>query len=226
MSQFAEVNGIRIVSGSVTVPYYGAWTADLTLATPEPLASSPMGCAVLLGTLRLVGTVYRAAPFAGARSVRLVAGGGGWHQIVPARAYFAPGGLATSLVLGDVAREVGERIALSDDPSIGTFFTRESAPAARVLRALVNTWWVDVDGTTRTGDRPSKTIASDFQVVHWHGGSGVFEIATESMSDWMPGNTFSSSTVTSTQKISASTFRVTGDGLLRVDVLTSGASDQ
>ena len=33
---FAELNGNRIISGTVTIPYYGLWTADVALAAAGP----------------------------------------------------------------------------------------------------------------------------------------------------------------------------------------------
>jgi hypothetical protein len=224
-TQYAELNGVRVVSGSLTVPYYGAWSADLALATQDPIASAPMGCRVTVGPLVAVGTVYRSAPFAASRSVRLVGGAGGWRKSIPKRAYFASGGLSLGLVLGDAAKESGETLAIDDDGPIGDHMTRPTGPGARLLRELVSLWWIDpATGTTRVStSRPSAPITSDFQVISWDAGRGEFQIATEALQDWLPGNTFTSTNVATVQTIAASTFRIEPSGTLRVIVLTTGA---
>lgn len=225
MTQYAELNGIRVVSGSITVPYYGAWAADLLLATPDPVPIAPMGCRIALGPLALVGTVYRTAPFAASRNVRLVGGAGGWRKTLPKRAYFASGGVSLGLVLGDAAKDAGETLDISNDGPIGDHMTRPSGPGARLLRDLVSLWWIDpATGVTRVaGSRPTAAITTDFQVISWDAGRGEFSIATEALQDWLPGNTFTSPNVATVQTIASSTFRIEASGTLRVDVLTAGA---
>ena len=225
MTQYAELNGVRIVSGSITVPFYGAWAADLMLATDAPISIARMGCRVTLGTLVLVGTVYRSAPFAGARAVRLVGGAGGWRNSVPMRAYFASGGITLGTVLGDAAKDSGEVLSLSDDGLLSDHMTRPEGPGQRLLRKLVSLWWIDpATGATRVASaRPTAAITSDFQVISWDAGRGEFSVATEALQDWLPGNTFTSPNVATVQTIASSTFRVEASGTLRVDVLTTGA---
>jgi len=225
MTQYADLNGNRIVSGSITVPYYGAWAADLSLSSSEPLASGPMACRLTLGALVLIGTAYRTAPFTASRAARLVGGAGGWRKTIPKRAYFAAGGLPLSLVLGDAAMDSGETLSLAADALIGDHLTRPEGPAQRMLRKLVSLWWIDpATGATRVADsRPSASIKTDFQIVSWRADLGQFRIATEALQDWLPGNTFTAPTVPFEQTIASSTFHVDDKGTLRVEVLTAGA---
>lgn len=224
MTQYAEINGVRIISGSVTVPYYGAWAADLSLVSDEPISAEPLGCTVTIGALTLRGTAYRMAPFTSSRRVRLVGGAGGWRKVLPKRAYYAAGGLPLSMILGDAAKEAGETIAIEADSIVGDHLTRPSAPGGRLLRERASLWWIDTAGVTRiAAARPSTAIASDYQLLERDTGRGWAKLATESLQDWMPGNTFQAFTMNTAQTIAMTTFRIESQGSLRVEVLTVGA---
>jgi hypothetical protein len=109
---------------------------------------------------------------------------------LPARAYRSDLGVRLSTVLGDVARETGETIVQSDDPIIGTAFTRQSAPASRVfgmLGAAIPSWYVDTAGITQVGLRATSTIASGFDVIDADPKLGLATIATEHPEDLIPG---------------------------------------
>lgn len=224
MTQYAEINGVRIVSGVVTIPYYGTWTADLSLVSDEPIPTDALGCTVTLGGLTLRGTAYRTAPFTSSRRARLVGGAGGWRRTLPKRAYYAAGGIPLSMILGDAATEAGETVAIEADAIVGDHLTRPSAPGGRLLRERVSLWWIDPTGVTRIASaRPSAAIASDFQVIEWDTGRGWARIATESNQDWMPGNTFLAPTMSAPQTIAQTMFRIEAQGTVRVEVLTVGA---
>lgn len=200
---------------------YGAWHGDITLALANPVAADIV---ITIGDLTLVGHSYRMASFAGARSVRVVGGHGGWQQTVAPQAYETPSGVLASTVLGDVATAVKEVLVLDSDIILGSAFVRERCVASRVLRQIVgDTWWIDTDGVTKTSPRSGLPITTDFQTVEYNGSKGRFVIATEALHDWMPGRTFSSPTVTTTQTVSSSTIILGNDGLARVEVLTNTA---
>lgn len=224
MTQYADVNGNRIVAGSITIPYYGAWAGDVSLSSGDPLSSDQLGCSVRIGALVLRGTAYRTAPFTASRRARLIAGGGGWRRVLPKRAYYSAGGLPLSMVLGDAARESGESVSLETDSIVGDHLTRPSGPGGRLLRERVPLWWIEPSGVTRIASaRPSGAITSDFQVVHWDPARGWAQIATESVQDWMPGNSFVTPAMPSPQSIAMTTIRIEDKGTLRIEVLTIGA---
>ncbi len=211
------INGERVVTCSVTLPRYGAWTADVTLA-----ATATLDDAVTLraGDLSLSGTVVRKASFAGSRSARIVGGRAGWRKVLPARGYSHIAGVKLSSVLSDIARESGEAITVDVDRVLGSHYAREEAKAERVLRLLLDgKWWIAPDGTTRTAPRAKTPISSPFTVIAHSGGRGEFEIATESIASWQPGCTFSAPTVQETQEISSVTITCDNDGKLRLVVL-------
>jgi hypothetical protein len=222
---YAAVNGVRVASGSLTIPYYGAWTADFTLATPEPVSGA---ASVALGQLSLRGTVYRSAPYTGSRTARLVAGAAGWRNTLSARSYEFAGGVPLSMVLQDAATELGERVSLATDSTLGQAWTRPTQSGAQLLYQIAGPlWWIDNAGVTRlSAARATSIINSTFTVVSADPGRGMYEIATESMQDWMPGATFSAPTLDGIITISSVTFHVDNDGILRVRVLSAGAADQ
>lgn len=216
---YAELNGERIISGSISIPLYGLWVADVLLALTEAV---PTQCTLTIGDLTLVGFSYRTAGFAGSRSVRLVGGFGGWHQQVTARAYENPAGVPLSMVLSDAAIEVGEKVNVQQDGSVGLFYIRQAGPAQEVLGQLANPlWWVDSNGVTQVGPRDTSTITSDFQVESYSGGKGKFTISTEHPKDWQPGRVFSNFTVTEPKTIGLVRHSIQNDGKSRLEVLST-----
>lgn len=225
MTAFASVNGIRVFQGSLTIPYYGAWSADFDLATPDTQAAA---ATVAIGNLSLVGTAIRTAPFAGARGWRGVAGFGGWRNILKAASYGAAS-VMLSMVLGDAAAQLGEKVIVNPDQALGPGWNVLGTQTGSQLLAQCAgpCWYIDTSGTTQVvSARPSSPITSDFQVIDDHAGMGLFDISTEDYASWLPGNTFAAPTVTGTVAISSTTFRVDNDGILRLSVLGQGASVQ
>lgn len=223
---FASINGERITSGAVMVPYYGQWSAHVTIASQDTVPSAGASATVSLGQLSFVGTVYRSSPFGGARSILVVGGHGGWRSIVPARSYHVSSGVSLSLVLNDLASDCGEKVNIPQDSTLSPDYMRPAGPAIETLRDLAGSiWWMGLDGTTQIVTRPSTTIASQYDVITLDGGSGLVEVSTESMQDWLPGNLFDGPTVPSPQTIGYSRFVVDNTGKLRVFVMTAGALD-
>jgi len=216
---YAALNGRRVVSGTLMIPYYGAWTADVVLSVADTI---PTQTQLVIGDLTLTCAVYRQLSSAGSRSARIVAGFGGWRKTIPAQAYSNPSGLRVSLLLGDAAKLVGEKVSVAQDMSVGSLFVRENAPATRVLRQLAGSlWWIDANGTTQVGPRSSAAITSAFTAVEWSGAKGRFNIATEVLSDWMPGRTFTTPNVTTAQTVAETSIALGNDGKVRLTVLTT-----
>jgi len=229
VSAYLSLNDQRVISGRVTFPRWGAWTAETVLANSEPISPAAGGCRIKIGNLALRATAIpgRMASFAGSRSVLMVGGFGGWRKVLPARGYTHPSGLMLSTILNDAARECGETIVVTGDVPVGPAFARrggrEQDVAERVLRELLaGKWWIDTDGVTRTSDRAATPIKSAFTVEQWSGSRGRFLIATEAYEDWMPGRTFSAPTVTTPQTISTVSIIAENDGKVRLEVLTDG----
>lgn len=219
MSDYSSLSGERVVSGSLMMPRYGAWVADVALAV-QTLLPSPVTLTV--GTLSLVGAVVRAGAYAGSRAYRLVGGFGGWRRSVGARAYASAGGVTSAMVLGDLAAETGEVVAMGSTEYLGASYVRAAGPASSTLRQIAATWWIDSLGTTQVdGVRSQALITSAFLPTHRAGAAGLVQVATEAEADWMPGRTFTSPLLNgNVHQVQASRFSWGRDGVARVEVLT------
>lgn len=226
MTLYASYAGSRCVSARVTLPPWGAWTADLLLSDEGVVA--PRG-PLVIGNLTLVGAVLpgRDAPFAGSRSVRLVGGAGGWYRPVGARFYAKPQGIRLATILGDVASEVGETVVLSTAFSsrvVGQFWARSSGQASSVLGVSVaRSWWVDDAGVTQIGERPPSTVSSPFDMTGpgYRGDLGMVMIATEDPFAWRPGAVFRSQLLPRPLTAASVSIHLPADAAMRLEVLIS-----
>lgn len=217
--------GLRATSMQITIPRRGAWVADVVLAGGALAPSAAFAAEIVFGDLRLVGTVRRQGEFGGSVQARVVAGANGWRTKIKAVGYDNPVGLLKSAILGDAARDCGERISVEHDANVGTSWARRYGVAERTLRYLSGgEWWIDPAGTTQVRARAGGRVASKYTATQRIAGSGRFEIATENFADWLPGRTFSSPVVPEEQIVNAVVLRST-DGAARVSVMT-GASDE
>lgn len=211
---------------SITIPRRGCWVADVVLSGPGLAPTAAFGAAIVFGDLALTGTVVRQGTYAGANRARIVGGAGGWRKSVPAVGYSNTIGVLKSHILGDAARDCGEKITLASDGFLGTSWARKAGAAERTLRWITKgDWWIDAAGTTRTGPRPSTKITSAFTATERKGGIGQFEIASEAFSDWMPGRTFSSPLVPDAQVVNAVSIKASAGGAARLTVLV-GPTDE
>ena len=219
MSGSCQVNGARVTHAKVTIPIYGCWVADLELEGATVLTGLQT---LQIGNLSLAGTVVRQNVFAGTNRARLVAGYGGWRMQVPPRGYSNPLGVKMSTVIADAASAAGEKVNVPVDRTIGNFYARSNHKASRVLKLLASDiWYVDPTGVTQVQDRVSTAISSPFSVNKWDGGKGQFEISTEVYEDWVPGRTFTTSTVPTPITISSVTIDADNDGKVRLTVTTA-----
>ena len=238
MSDWATLGGQRIVSGSITIPYYGAWVAEIVLSvsTTIPTTSVPL----VFGDLTLTGSVFRQFSFTGSRSATVVGGYGGWQKTVASRAYQNSGGILTATILGDLCADCGESLGAASSSSIagqtfGSLYMREAGPAVRTLKQIGGPiWWIDNTGATQVVDRATLAasgqtsdtthlgaITSQFNTISWSGAKGRFEIASETPSHWMPGRTFSDANVTATQTVAMVVHSIEGSGSARTVVLAT-----
>lgn len=220
MTDYSTLSGERLVSGSVMVPRYGAWVADVALAVQTTL---PSPVTLTFGNVTLVGAVVRSGAYAGSRSYRLVGGHGGWRRNVGARAYAATSGVLSTMVLGDLAAEVGEVVQVNAPEYLGASYVRTAGPASTTLRQIAATWWVDALGVTQVdGVRSQALVTSEFLPTHRDGAAGLVQIATEDPASWFPGRRFTSPLTNSTiHQVQAARFSWGRDGVARVEVMTA-----
>lgn len=226
MALFASLADSRVVTARVTLPAWGRATADVRLADDDALPPGPVLLTIGNLSLAMTSVPDRDGPFAGSRSVRLVAGMGGWSNDVAARFYaFAQPGVRLATVLRDVAAEVGETIVVSaaQDRSIGPFFARAAGPASRVLAALVGreAWWIDPAGVTRIGERTATAIVSDFDIPEggYTPSARSVVIATEDLASWQPGAVFEHRLLDVPLQVCSTRIDLAPNGRLRLEVL-------
>jgi hypothetical protein len=224
MTMFATIAGARVVELAVLISYYGAPVATVRTDQPAPALTNGGAVSLVVSDLTLQMAVYRSTAFAGAQPARLVGGFGGWMKPIVGVAYNFPSTNITSqFVLNDVALQVGEQVSVASPTSLGSLYFVEAGPASRTLRTLAGAlWWIDPSGVTQVGPRTNTTqISTPFQVIDFDPARGSFAIATENLSDWMPGRTFSSPTVTALQTITSSEISFDHNAQLRLEVLVA-----
>jgi hypothetical protein len=152
--QFASVD---VLEGTVTMPRVGAWTAPLTLDAPETFSLSKLEAPALLasgdGSFSLLGTAIRSSVVDGALKVLVVAGNGGLHKPVAARAYRQS---PAKIIISSLLAEVGEVLSPTSAPlSDPLDWSGEATVADRALSAIVDhlglSWRVLPDGTVWVG---------------------------------------------------------------------------
>lgn len=193
MAIFAALSGNRITTGEIMIPSLGLWSADIQL---DGVPTLPASVTLTLGSLSLVGYVRRGVDYLGSLRVRIAGGFGGWQKTIPSKGYHLSGGVKFSTVLGDVANEIGERLSIETDRSLGADYVRESGPAQRQINRLATAWYIQPDGVTRIGTRGTSAIVSQFDTLHYNAAAGVVTVGiTDAYGDWTPGRTFMDATV-------------------------------
>lgn len=148
-----NLNGLRVVAATLTMPETGVWYADVSLDL-EPGQVAPTGrVALMLGDSLCVGTVDDAfsGTFGENTAVRVRGGGGGWGKVVSAQHYHNDGGVPLSSVAVTTGVAAGEVVTVLEDTVLGADFVRAKERASRVLDGV--SWWVGLDGITRIGKR-------------------------------------------------------------------------
>lgn len=211
MSIFADLNSYRVRDSNITIPYNGAWTADVLL---DQTVTLPPSVLLTVGGLQLRGHVYRQGFFTGSTACRIIGGYGGWLKQLPFKEYRSSFGIKFSVVAGDVARECGESVSISSDFTIGQYYPRQAAVASRVLNTFAPLWWMRQDGVTVIGSRASTIISSAFDVMSddIDMAKGKIVVATDRPEDWRPGYKFGSPLI-SERTISGVIHRLTKDKL-------------
>ncbi|XXX73876.1 hypothetical protein WMF30_40140 [Sorangium sp. So ce134] len=151
--------GIEFQRAEALLPDLGIWSvrADLVggKAPPERARVN-----VEIGDLVLSGTVRHAEVFAGRADVFIVGGADRWGETVKRRSYRADNGVQLDRVAGDLARDAGETLAplgALASAVVGYAWVRPEGPAIHALNELGRPWYVDLDGSTHIGARPTET---------------------------------------------------------------------
>ena len=191
MAMYAALNDVHVVEATVTIPWFGIWTADVKIDVPTLINGHAGGLALTLGNVTMIGTKFRALAFQGAKKLRIVGGYGGWLKMLPSAYYAQESGLKRSLILRDAAKACGESVSYDTDVIVGNSYMRAAGPASRVLNQLARSgWYMSLDGITTVGSRSTDTITTPLQVLSADGATGHYQIATEDVAAYMPGRSF------------------------------------
>ncbi|HSC86379.1 MAG TPA: hypothetical protein VLC09_03885 [Polyangiaceae bacterium] len=148
----------------------GPWVLEATLEDATAMQGRVLS---QLGELELSGTIDpRSGTFGEQRTVRIVAGGGGWGKVIAPQGYANDAGVKAADVAQDAAKLAGEELGAFTPrmPQLGVKYTRKEGPASVALVAAAGgaPWWVDYDGLTHVGPRPALTPAKDSYEVLSH----------------------------------------------------------
>src|SRR4051794_7001796 len=161
---YVTVNGARVRRMGLTVGNVGAWVADVDFEGDPKISG---GATIKIGEgLGLKGTIVtaRSGTFGSQYRARIVAGAGAWANLLTPKQYHNDAGVKAQLVAADAARELGESLGtfVPTQERVGLDYVRQAGPGSRVLEDVVGgaPWWVDYDGVTHVGQRPSSALAS------------------------------------------------------------------
>ena len=193
---YAALSGIPIVRGSLVVPQWGIWHADVWLDRAASLTGS---VTLQLADITAQGTIIRGVSTLGQAGYRVVGGAGGWRTEIEARQFANAAGLTLSTVLQTTAAPIGETVVVPADVAIGTAFVRQAGPASLVLQQLIpGGWRVDYDGRTYAAPRAASVVTGVFSLTQVVQPTVAYTIATETPAEWLPGAVFNSPSISGT----------------------------
>lgn len=131
----ATLNGKTCTKARVALPAWGVWWAEVELAEEHTLTGS---LTLQIADLTLVGARVSGRASGGRSAYRLAGGAASWGVTVPAKSYSNDAGVKLATVLQDAASAAGETLDAATIPTstIGPSYSRELAPASRVLEQL------------------------------------------------------------------------------------------
>lgn len=214
----ATLDGVPLVSLTLTVPDRGNWRASCELLESD---ATPTGSVVLtFGGLRLSGTVDESASgqFADRVIVGLVGGAGGWSKPLPVRGYHNDAGVKGRNVAQDAARESGE--TLGDFEGIDRLGVDYARPAAVATVALDDAagavgWYVDYDGVTHIAPRPAPPAvnAGDVTLLDFEPETGRMRLALVDPAAVAIGSVIADERLPEPQVIASLEYRLTADDI-------------
>lgn len=162
---YVTLNNIPADSAQVTIPEQGCWVA---MVEGEGLPRE--GVALLrVGDMSLTGRINSA--ISGVRNGRMlsvVVGGLGWSRRAKAKHYHNDAGVKASTVLEDLAGSVSERLGDEVPGRLGTAWVRQEGVASATLSRIAPTWYVGLDGLTRTQPRPRIEVEPGLELLSYH----------------------------------------------------------
>jgi hypothetical protein len=186
-------NDVGVISGRITRPLVGVWTADLVLDQPDGTGFDP-GTKVTISSengYSLAGVVdpNRTGDFLDAVHVRVIGGAGGMGQAAINRAFVQPQAFVRDVVNG-LMSDSGE--SLSSTTDAGFLATNLAAwsvmgkPVSWNLRALLKivapafSWRILADGTLWIGAESWPSATGTFDTMEQDPADGSYVLGVES----------------------------------------------
>jgi hypothetical protein len=171
----------------VQIPAWGAWWLDVDPVGAQALAGA---VTVKAGGVTLKGTVVSGGASNGRSGYRIVGGKGGWGRTIVSKGYADDGGVKLATVARDAAALVGETLGTIPTTRVGPHFARANDTAAQVLHAVApRAWYVDFDGVTQFGRRPTSAYSGAAPRTRIDPAFGVVDLAVDSLAGLVPGVT-------------------------------------
>jgi len=193
---FARFNGINVARALVRIPSRGIWTVrDLELETAVPfVVGTP--ATLIMGGMTLVGRIFRGEVYPGGSTAGYVLEGGnaGWRRTIRAACHVDDSGVRLSTVLAAVIADMPPAnkesivFAPTSERVLGQVWMRDAGPASRSL-AMLNAWYMRLDGITICGPRDPGTVADVRCELDFDPAARVLTVATETPELWTPGLT-------------------------------------
>ena len=228
--RFIEVDGNAVRALRLQVSAVGPWVAEVELAEAAALSGKVR---LVVGDTELHGTVIeeQTGSFATQTSARIVGGAGGWSQQLRAKGYHNDAGIKARLIAEDAAREVGETLQsfapLAD--RVGIDYAREAVTASTVLEYAAGGagWWVDYNGLTYVGTRPTSELpSSTYQLMSLNARERIAELSLEDISALQVGSIITDDRLDSPQIVHDFEVSTTDGSPLHASVWFGGAENE
>ena len=179
MANTMALGALRVVHARLHHTWHGRWLVDVDVDLDKSRAVPSGKQTLTLGQTTLSCTVDpdRVGRFGEKASLRLLGGAGGWQKTVPEKAFHNDAGVMSSAVLATTAIEVGETVVDLVPVQLGVDYVRAAGPASNVLTG--RDWYVDLQGNTIIGARPTAPAPKTIEVLSWDGGQQKAEIACD-----------------------------------------------
>lgn len=184
----ATLGGHTVTHARVHLPAWGVPWVEAVIDDESAISGAVK---FVMADLEMTGTIMSGGTGPKGRARYRMAGGrGSWGKTIAALGYTNDAGVKASTVLEDAARACGETIDPATMPStrLGPAYTREQAPASRVLENVAPAgWYVGEDGITRIGKRASAELPNGAQISAIDRAFGTIDVASDSIATIRPG---------------------------------------
>jgi len=191
MASSYTLNGASLIDAQVYEPRVGCWTADVEVDSDETFAGS---VTLALGSVSLVGTVFRGGLEGGRWVGRIVGGAGGLSATLPPKNY---AGATLQHVVDDIIRESGETLAAASASLTGEVrvnWHRTRGPAGHALQAVADElsvpWRMTRAGTILLGAQTATELDTETVEILERPDVGAMVVAPAEDPELLPGVLF------------------------------------